>query len=124
MNAPADLIDLAREDLHATLRLAAQSGLGALEACYGSLARSAERLETAMTEWATQKGSKGPEARRALERFRTELQGYAAFQRNAGMFCAEWSRALRGPGGQAYSPPGGAGLPPLVSGGRRISVEA
>ena len=121
MGEDEHLLDLAREDLQSALRQARESGLGALEACHGSLARSAERLEAAVSRFAADPTSRGPAAVRSLDRFQRELRIYSALHRAAGTISAEWARALGGPGGQAYSPKGG-GIP--VRGGRCVSVEA
>jgi hypothetical protein len=123
-DAVAALVDSASEDLQFAVRQAARSGIGALEACHGSLARSIARLETATARWAADPATRGRDAQRSVDRFRAELQIYAALHHTAGMFCAAWGRALGGPGGQAYAPPGGGALPAVVSGGRRISFEA
>jgi len=120
--APEDLVNLAREDLQSARNRTARTGLGMLEACHGSLARSLARLEAAIARWSTDPASRGPDAHRALDRFQAELRIHAALYGSAGTFCAEWGRALGGPGSQTYSPAGGA-LPP-VSGGQRVSVEA
>ena len=119
---PAALIDLAREDLQSALALAAGSGTGSLAACSSSLARSVQRLETAVTGLAAS-GARRSDAQRALEHFRAALDTYAALHASAGAFCAEWARNLASLGGQAYSPPGGRGLP-LPAAGRRVSIEA
>jgi len=120
---PAALIDLARGDLHSALALAAGSGTGSLAACSGSLARSVQRLEDAVAGLATGSGARRSDAQRALEHFRAALDTYAALHASAGAFCAEWARNLASLGGQAYSPPGGRGLP-LPAAGRRVSIEA
>jgi hypothetical protein len=121
--APEELVNLAREDLRSTRDRTALTGLGALEACHGSLARSLAHIQAAVARWSADPMSRGQEAHRAIERFQAELRIHAALHVSAGTLCAEWGRALGGPGGQAYSPTGG-GVPPLLSGGRRVSVQA
>ena len=123
MNAPAELMDLARQALQSAREGEAPSGVGALDAFHRCLAQSAQQLEAAVTRLGNDPASRGPEAQRSLQRFQAALRMSAALHRSAGTLCAEWGRALRGPGGQAYAPPGGRGVPPLVSGGRRVSVE-
>ena len=120
--APAGLVNLAREDLQSALDCTSRTGLGALEGCHASLARSAARLEAAVARWSTDPTSRGQDAHRAIERFQAELRIHTALHVSAGTLCAEWGRALGGPGGQAYSPAGGGA--PLVAAGRRVSVEA
>lgn len=119
MEEAEHLLDLAREDLQSAVRRAGESGLGALEACHGPLARSAQRLEAAVFRVAADPTSRGPKTARALQRFLREWRTYAALHHFAGGFAAEWAGALEGPGGQAYSPTGSS-VP--VGGGRRISI--
>jgi hypothetical protein len=123
MDAPAKLIDVASEDLRSALRPAAASGLGVLEASHAPLARSVARLESAVAQWARDPASRGRDAQHALERFQAQLRIHAALHLGAGALCAEWRRALGGPGGQAYSP-AGEGLPALLVRSHRVSVEA
>lgn len=122
-DAPENLVNLASQDLQSARERTARTGLGGLEVCHGSLARSLARLEAAVSCWSHDPSLRGQDARRSIERFQAELRIHAALHVSAGTFCAAWGSALGGPGGQAYSP-AGRGVPPPVSGGRRVSVEA
>lgn len=122
MDAPAELVDLASEELGSALRPAGASGLGVLEASHGPLTRSVARLESAVARWASDP-SRGCDAQQALERFQAQLRIHAALHLGAGALCAEWGRALGGPGGQVYSP-AGERLSALVVRSQRVSVEA
>ena len=123
MDATAELVELASEDLRSVLAQAPASGLGVLEASYEPLVRTVARLQSAVTRWVSDPASRGHDSRRALERFQTQLRIHAALHTGAGALCADWGRALGGPGGQAYSP-SGEGLPVRVARSQRVSVEA
>ncbi len=126
MNSGADpggLMDAACRDLQAAVELVARAGAEDIEAARAPLTRAAQRMEAALAALREETASRRAEAGPALERFRRELRLCAALYQHAGAFCARWMCARSGPGGQAYSPRGGAGLALRAPAGRRVSVE-
>lgn len=124
MDSPADLIDRACAELLLAVELTARCEIESLEASRGALQRSAQQLGAAVQRLAADPGSHGADAHGSLARFRATLRAGTALHQSAGVFCAEWARALQGLGGQSYSPAGAAPLPPPISAGRSVCVEA